>query len=137
DPIFTLGFNEGGSTWVAEIFLSPQEISHLMAGLWYVRADTSAGEIRGQILLLPEHDSDGDGISDDLDLCPGPPPFSIVDTDGCSIEQLSPCDGPWKNRGDYFRHMARVTAQFVQDGAITSAERRRLLRKAAKSDCGR
>src|SRR5881397_2384057 len=38
-------------------------------------------------------DSDGDGVPDGQDKCPGTPAVSVVDADGCSIAQLAPCHG--------------------------------------------
>ena len=40
--------------------------------------------------LVGALDDDGDGVTNDLDLCPGTPPGEEVDTDGCSASQL--CD---------------------------------------------
>lgn len=31
----------------------------------------------------------------------GTPPETLVDRYGCSLDQLVPCDGPWKNHGQF------------------------------------
>lgn len=82
-------------------------------------------------------DSDHDGVWDYLDQCPGTPPGSIVDTNGCSIAQLCPCDGPWKNHGDYVRAVNKIVQRFAKEGLITKHEERRILKQAAGSHCGK
>ncbi len=37
-------------------------------------------------------DGDGDGVTDDVDLCPGTLPGEIIDIDGCSCEDRDDCD---------------------------------------------
>jgi hypothetical protein len=90
--------------------------------------------LRGQILPV---DSDQDGVPDYRDPCPDTPPGSIVNADGCSIDQLCPCDGPWKNHGEYVNALKGVSTTFLQTGLITEDERRALVRQAAASDCGK
>ncbi len=87
-------------------------------------------------------DGDGDGVLDDIDLCPNTPIGAIVDAFGCSIEQLVPCDGPisggeWKNHGQYVSTLAKTTAAWVNAGLISQAERNELISEASNSDCGR
>src|SRR5262245_62071166 len=65
--------------------------------------------------LLPV-DRDHDGVPDYLDRCPGTSADAAVDGNGYSIEQLCPCDGPWKNHGDYVKAVASQAARFVQEG---------------------
>jgi hypothetical protein len=90
------------------------------------------------IKLRPELpcDRDGDGVPDIRDFCPDTPSGQIVDADGCSLDQLVPCAGPWKNHGDYLAAMKNATEQFVQDGLLTREQQHMLLRQAARSDCG-
>ena len=38
--------------------------------------------------LVNTDDEDGDGVYDDIDLCLGTPPFTLVDPDGCADSQL-------------------------------------------------
>src|SRR5205823_5982989 len=51
--------------------------------------------------FIRQVDSDNDGVPDALDQCLGTEPGSLVDGQGCGIEQLAPCDGPWRNHGDF------------------------------------
>lgn len=82
-------------------------------------------------------DTDQDGVPDYLDECPGTPSGAVVSDRGCSIEQLCPCDGVWKNHGEYLKRLQAVTGEFLDDSLITEAERRAILLEAAKSDCGK
>jgi hypothetical protein len=117
--------------------LTIEQMDQLFAGLWYLNVSSDLfpdGEFRGQIL---PSDSDHDGVPDYLDQCPGTPPGSVVDAQGCSIEQLCPCEGPWKNHGHYMQTLAQVTDRFQRDGLITRADREAILKKGATSDCGK
>ncbi len=82
-------------------------------------------------------DSDGDGVIDSLDDCPATPTGSVVDAQGCSIDQLCPCDGAWKNHGDYVAAVAQEASRFLELGLITSQERAAIMVSAAKSTCGK
>jgi uncharacterized repeat protein (TIGR03803 family) len=113
------------------------------AGEFSVIVSNSAGTVTSSvaILALPA-DSDGDGIPDDVDLCPGTPAGSVVDEHGCSIDQLVPCDGPisggrWKNHGQYVTAFATVADSFLAKGLITPDQWRALLQTAARSQCGK
>jgi hypothetical protein len=82
-------------------------------------------------------DGDGDGVPDEEDQCPGSAPDEIVDANGCSIEQLVPCHGRWRNHGDYLRALKKVSSDFVAGRLITRAEQRAILRAGAQSNCGK
>lgn len=87
-------------------------------------------------------DSDGDGVPDDQDQCSCTPPGAVVDAHGCSIDQLVPCAGPasggtWKNHGEYVSAIVEVSARFLADGLISSAERTGVVRQAAEAGCGK
>jgi len=82
-------------------------------------------------------DSDHDGVWDYLDQCPNTPPGAVVDTNGCSIAQLCPCNGPWKNHGEYVKAVESVAKRFVQEGRITEQQRAAIVKQAANSDCGK
>lgn len=87
-------------------------------------------------------DSDGDGVPDDLDVCPGTTRGEIVDVNGCSIAQLVPCTGPvtggtWKTHGQYVRSVAKKAGEFLVIGLITEEQKSAIISEAAKSDCGR
>jgi hypothetical protein len=119
--------------------LTPEQIESLTAGLLYA-ARTSVIpnrpdiQMRGQIILL---DSDNDGVPDFQDLCPNTPPGSTINTSGCSIEQLCPCDGPWRNHGEYLSALRDATGEFVADRLITKSEQKAIMAVGAKSNCGK
>jgi hypothetical protein len=52
-------------------------------------------------------------------------------------ELLPPCDGPWKNHGQYVSSVAAAGERLAANGLITTADRNRLIQTAAKSDCGK
>lgn len=82
-------------------------------------------------------DSDNDGIPDMRDNCPSTPTGAIVDSHGCSIDQLCPCSGPWKNHGDYVLAFVRVAKKFLQEGRITKSRMNKLVIQALISNCGK
>lgn len=91
-------------------------------------------------VVLP--DTDGDGVLDDQDQCPGTAPGAIVDGHGCSIEQLVPCAGPrpgarWKNHGEYVSAVMKLVRHFLAQGVISEREAKGIVAAAAKSNCGR
>jgi len=88
-------------------------------------------------LALPPGDSDDDGVADPDDQCPNTPAGAIVDAAGCSIEQLVPCDGPWRNHGHFLRALREVTSEFVVAGLLTRAQQHAILLAGARSDCGK
>jgi len=98
---------------------------------------THQGPFNACFSLSGETDQDNDGVPDSVDQCPDTPPGSIVNSDGCSIDQLVPCDGPWKNHGQFVSTMAHVTKEFEREGLITRGQRSALILEAAHSDCGR
>jgi len=128
--------------FIQPVVLTPAQVSDLLAGRWFIHAGavTAAGEdypqgaIRGRILPV---DSDGDGVPDYLDECPGTPAGVAVDAHGCSIEQLCPCAGQWKNHGEYVNCITKATASFQREGLIAAAAARTIVQTAASSDCGK
>ena len=103
---------------------------------------TLQGPFNAAFSLSGETDQDGDGVGDSLDQCPDTTEGSVVDAEGCSIDQLAPCVGPvtggiWKNHGQYVSTVAQVSDLFVQQGLITEAEQEAIVLSAAQSDCGR
>jgi len=88
-------------------------------------------------------DVDDDGVLNANDICAATPPEILVDPgNGCSIEQLCPCDGPrgtnqaWKNHGKYVSCNAHATESFLDLGLITAEEKGELVSEAAQSECG-
>ncbi len=88
-------------------------------------------------------DIDGDGVENSADVCAGSVLGEIIDPDnGCSIAQLSPCEGPrgtvlpWKNHGKYVSSVAHAANEFVKKGLIAEAEKDNIMSSAANSACG-
>lgn len=113
----------------------------LNGGLWTNWRGYPPGdfEIRAQSLIV---DTDGDGVPDRLDKCPNTPAGEIVDADGCSIDQLVPCEGPpqggaWRNHGEYVSAVVDVVRTFLGKGLITREQASRITTAAARSDCGK
>jgi hypothetical protein len=103
---------------------------------------TGQGPFNAAFSLTGETDADNDGVPDSVDQCPGTPPGAIVDADGCSIDQLVPCEGPatggtWKNHGQYVSAIAHVSGEFVEQGLISAQDRAEIVSDAARSDCGK
>jgi len=82
-------------------------------------------------------DSDLDGVLDEADLCPDTPAGAVVDATGCSIEQLVPCEGEWKNHGEYVSAVAQTAIAFAAQGLISEAEIGAIVSAAARSNCGK
>ena len=103
---------------------------------------TNSGAAMFQNIQIGPPDQDFDGVPDALDLCPSTPPSTVVNADGCSIDQLVPCAGPpsggaWKNHGAYVSAIAQVSQEFVKQGLISEADRVAIVVRAAHSDCGK
>ncbi len=87
-------------------------------------------------------DVDGDGVPSQNDLCEFTPLGEVVNSDGCSINQLNPCDGPlgggsWADHGHYVSSIAQTAQDFRDQGLITGKEFGKIISNAAKSDCGK
>lgn len=87
-------------------------------------------------------DTDGDGVLDADDLCPGTPPGDPVDPAGCSLWQYCPSDGPkdggvWKNHGQYVSCVAHVAEAWLEWELITEEEKDAIVSEAAQSDIGK
>jgi hypothetical protein len=90
----------------------------------------------GQIILSSLPDTDGDGVLDGFDSCPGTPAGDVVNTEGCAIAQLCPCDNSWRTRGAYVSCVAHAAEDFVAEDLITEAEKDATLSEAGASSCG-
>jgi hypothetical protein len=102
---------------------------------------TGQGPFNASFSLSGETDEDADGVPDSLDQCPDTPAGSVVNTQGCSIDQLVPCAGPasggtWKNHGQYVSSIAHVAQDFVSQGLISGREKGQIVSAAARSKCG-
>lgn len=81
-------------------------------------------------------DDDGDGVRDDADACLATEPGADVDANGCSIADLCPCEGLWKNHGAYVSCVAHAAGAFVRAGVITETEQGAIVSTAGASSCG-
>jgi hypothetical protein len=102
---------------------------------------TNSGTAVFQNIRIGPPDQDFDGVPDSADACPNTPPCSIVDANGCSIDQLAPCDGPasggtWKNHGQYVSSVAKAVNSFLAQGVINETQADAILSAAAQSNCG-
>jgi hypothetical protein len=102
---------------------------------------TNTGIAVFQDIKIGAQDQDFDGVPDSMDQCPNTPPCTVVDADGCSLEQLVPCEGPrtggtWKNHGAYVSAVARAANDFLRQGLISAEQRNQIVSQAARSDCG-
>ncbi len=103
---------------------------------------TNSGMATYQNIKIGPPDQDFDGVPDAIDLCPNTPPCTVVDANGCSIDQLVPCDGPatggtWRNHGAYVSTFVHVANEFRAQGLISDSERDAIVAAAAQSDCGK
>ena len=114
--------------------ISDQRIADLLAGQGMILIDHPIGlPALGDIAPV---DTDRDGVPDYRDTCLNTQSGEVVNASGCSIAQLAPCAGPWKNHGEYVNRVREVTSDFVRAGLITEDQRRTLLNQAAQSGCG-
>lgn len=102
---------------------------------------TPAPAFNASFSLSGDVDADNDGVPDSADLCLGTASGSVVNGDGCSIDQLAPCGGPasggaWRNHGEYVSTVAQVSQEFVKQGLLTAEDRDALVTAAAQSKCG-
>ena len=125
-----------------DFHLTDKQTTEVLNGLWEVVLIAIGGDVGGPLVridmrgrILPV-DTDNDGVSDYFDDCPDTPAGSVVNAHGCGIEQLCPCDGPWKSRGHYLKTVVTVTQEFVANRLITPRERNAILRAAVNSHCG-
>ena len=98
---------------------------------------THQGPFNAAFSISGETDEDFDGVPDSQDQCPNTPPGAIVDSHGCSIEQLVPCNGPWKNHGQFVSTLAHVTESFARAGLITEGQAGDIVSSGARSNCGK
>jgi len=83
-----------------------------------------------------DSDNDNDGVPNPDDDCPGTT-SGPVDANGCSLDQLCPCAGPWQNHGKYVVCVSHTTQDFVNAGLLSNQQRAVLVSAAGQSDCGK
>jgi len=110
-------------------------IPQLLDGSLAIRVTASPHWGLGATLVPP--DSDSDGVPDFRDQCLGTIPNTPVNADGCSIEQLCPCDGPWRSHGEFVNRLRAVANQFRKDGLITESQKRAIVNRGSASNCGK
>jgi hypothetical protein len=103
---------------------------------------TNSGTAIFENIQVGPPDQDLDGVPDSADLCPDTPPNTVVNAQGCSIDQLVPCAGPvtggsWKNHGAYVSAIAHVANDFAAQGLISQTDKGAIVSQAARSDCGK
>jgi hypothetical protein len=81
-------------------------------------------------------DDDNDSVNDGTDDCPATISGDIVNTDGCAIDQICPCDTPWKNHGAYVNCTSHAAGDFLSNGLISGDEMGAIVSEAAQSICG-
>ena len=122
--------------------ISPEQAAEIALGRWTATFTVMERQphrivitviFGGPILIL---DSDGDGLPDYLDECPDTLAGSLINSNGCSIADLCPCEGPWKNHGQFERCVKEAAKDFEQAGWITKPQRREIEKAAKESDCG-
>lgn len=86
-----------------------------------------------------DEDGDDDGVIDADDACFPTSLSAVVDSEGCSIDDLAPCtplDGEWKNHGAYVARVTFFANGFALGGLITANARDDVIAVAAISLCG-
>ncbi len=90
-----------------------------------------------------DDDVDGDGVANSSDACALTELNAVVKpAEGCSIDQLCPCEGPRsttgsrKNHGSYVSCVAKTAESFFAAGLITQAEKDAVCSEAGQSSCG-
>lgn len=86
-------------------------------------------------------DGDGDGVADDIDLCPATPDGAIVNRLGCSgaqaIELVCPAGDEYKNHGQYVSCVSNAAEAAIEDGLLTDEEAEEIVSAAAHSNVGK
>lgn len=131
---------DGAFEYRGQYSLTAGQIAQLTAGLWYVNIKSTNfpnGELRGQICpQTPGSDCDYDGVPNSQDLCSDTPPGVVVNTNGCSIDQLCPCSGPLKDHREYVKCVKEQALGFWKEGRISQSERHDIVKQAEQSNCG-
>lgn len=84
-----------------------------------------------------DSDVDGDNVVDGGDECLATALGDTVNSAGCSIAQICPCDNNWKNHGGYVKCLAHISVNFVNDWLISLEEKGVVVSTGARSTCGK
>jgi len=82
-------------------------------------------------------DTDDDGIIDVDDVCLGTAAGDAVLESGCSVTQVCPCDGDWKNHGAYEKCVSITLRDLRKEGLISGQQARDLREASTDNQCGR
>ncbi len=129
---------DGATVYRGTVEITEREIRLLLSGQSVLRL--AQANLRGRICrfpLVPGCDCDGDGVLNKDDLCPNTPLGVRVNACGCSIAQLVPCNGPWRNHHEYVQEVKEQAHRFWREHRISMHERNAIVKDAEKSDCGK
>ena len=119
----------------------PRSTNTLIQGNLIGTDITGQGPFNASFSLTGDMDSDGDGVPDSQDQCADTPAGGIINSSGCTIDQLVPCEGPssggtWQNHGQYVSAVAHISNTFKKEGLISGREKGQIVSTAAQSECG-
>jgi hypothetical protein len=88
------------------------------------------------IKLTPENlrDCDNDGVPNELDLCPETPLGKIVDSTGCAIDQICPCND-FDAHSRYVTCVKHAAGDFQRAGLISGEQRQEIIAQAVAANC--
>ena len=102
--------------------------------------DDFDGDMLGDVC---DADDDADGVADSADQCPATMAGDRVHPqEGCSVEQLCPCEGPmggslpWHGQLHFVRCVYQNTTELYMLRLISYRDRNRLVLEAVQSECG-
>ncbi len=83
-------------------------------------------------------DDDGDGVLNSNDQCPNTESGDVVNTQGCSIQDLlNNCASGSQNHGQYVSCVVELANSLYKSGQINQAQRKELVTAAAQSNIGK
>ncbi len=128
----------GGTVWLLQLKARRESGALVMDADGDGVADRSDNCPR--LANLAQQDQDADGVGDACDVCADTPTGALRTDAGCSVEQLCPCDGRdgrnWTSRRAYGICVASALRLLRNQGRLSEAEARAVLKKALRSGCG-
>jgi len=92
------------------------------------------------VVIARDIDPDRDGVDGPFDLCPDTAAGELTDSNGCSVAELCPCEGPvegaWRNHGDYLVCVIRAAIRVGQQHYLPQRQLKNLVPDAAGMACG-
>lgn len=103
--------------------------------------DASGNITATRTLIDNSADADCDNIPNGSDVCAATPAGSVIDAQGCTVEQACPCSGPltggsWANHDAYVTCVTDRADELLSAGTITAGDRTFIIADAAASNCG-